>query len=64
MIELLTTHDPVRLSYLRWRLAEAGIETEVFDAGSPWPGAFPSRLMVAQDDHARAEQIVAEAERG
>ncbi len=58
MREVLRTNDLVLLSYAAHVLAEAGIEATVFDAhmsaveGSI--GAFPRRLMVPDDDVARA----------
>ena len=58
MKEVLRTNDLVLLSYATHVLAEAGIEAHVFDAhmsaveGSI--GAFPRRLMVQDDDIARA----------
>jgi hypothetical protein len=58
MKEVLRTNDLVLLSYATHVLAEAGIETHVFDAhisaveGSI--GAFPRRLMVPEEDFARA----------
>ena len=58
MKEVLRTNDLVLLSYASHVLAEAGIEAVVFDAhmsaveGSI--GAFPRRLMVQDEDHARA----------
>lgn len=60
MKELLSTSDPVRLSYLQATLADAGIGSVVFDAGAGaiWPGAFPSRLMVDEADASRARWIV------
>lgn len=60
-----TTTDPVRLSFLRALLADAGIGTVVLDAhisaveGSI--GAFPRRLAVAADDEAHARAVLAEA---
>ncbi len=62
MIEVANTSDPVRLSYLRAALAEARIASVVFDAAAPWPGAIPSRLMVADQDGWMARRIVADAE--
>jgi hypothetical protein len=66
MVELLNTSDAVRLSFLRAVLADAGIETQVFDAGagSLWGAAIASRLMVDEDDLAQAKRLIAEAERG
>ena len=58
MRELLTTTDPVRLSIVRTVLGEAGIETYVFDAASPWPGAMPARLMISDDDEALARRVL------
>lgn len=65
MRELLRTTDPVRLSWLTALLAEQRIAAVVFDThmsvleGSA--GAIPRRLMVADDDHAAALQILREA---
>ncbi len=58
MVEILTTSDPVRLSFLQALLADAGIESFVFDGQGPWPGAIPSRLMVSADDEAAARQVL------
>jgi hypothetical protein len=65
MVELLATSDPVRLSFLRAVLKDAGIETAVFDAGagSLWGSAITSRLMVEDDDLNQAKRLMAEAER-
>jgi hypothetical protein len=58
MKEVLRTNDLVLLSYATHVLAEAGIEALVFDAhmsaveGSI--GAFPRRLMVKEEDIAKA----------
>jgi hypothetical protein len=62
MIELISTTDPVRLSFVRSVLAQAGIEALVFDANAPWPGAIPNRLMVADADAPRARQLLADME--
>lgn len=58
MIELLVTSDPVRLSFLQSLLADAGVESFVFDGEGPWPGAIPSRLMVSSDDEAAARRVL------
>ena len=58
MIELLETSDPIRLSFLRALLTDAGIESFVFDSEGPWPGAIPIRLMVSADDEAAARAVV------
>jgi hypothetical protein len=63
MIELENTSDPVRLSFLRSALEAAGIDSFLFDAGAPWPGAIPIRLMVDEDDAPRARRVIAQAER-
>ena len=62
MTEVLNTSDAVRLSFLRAVLEDAGISSVVFDAGAPWPGAIPSRLMVADEDAWMAKRLVADAE--
>jgi hypothetical protein len=58
MKEVLRTNDLVLLSYATHVLAEAGIEALVFDAHmSAVEGsisAFPRRLMVQDDDIAKA----------
>jgi len=66
MIELVSTSNPVRLSFLRAVLTDAGIESAVFDAGagSLWGTAIKSRLMVDEDDLAQARRVIAEAEKG
>lgn len=60
-----TTTDPVRLSFLRALLADAGIATVVLDAHisaiEGGIGAFPRRLAVASADEARARAVLAEA---
>ncbi|HTC17640.1 MAG TPA: DUF2007 domain-containing protein [Stellaceae bacterium] len=67
MKELLRTNDTVRLSWLQALLASAGIETVVLDRhtsiieGSI--GAIPRRLMVADEELARARALLAEADK-
>ncbi|HXA26600.1 MAG TPA: DUF2007 domain-containing protein [Acetobacteraceae bacterium] len=62
---LVTSNDPVRLSFLTVLLADAGIAAVVLDAhtsaieGSI--GAIPRRLMVATEDEPRARRVLAEA---
>jgi hypothetical protein len=62
---VVTSNNPVRLSFLTVLLADAGIETVLLDAhasiaeGSA--GAIPRRLMVAEDDFTRAQRILREA---
>lgn len=66
MRELLRTNDPVRLSWAIARLADAGIESLVFDEHTSIVegsiGAIPRRLMVAERDHLRAAMLLAEDE--
>ena len=62
---LVTSNDPVRLSFLTVLLADAGIAAIVLDAhtsaieGSI--GAIPRRLMVAAEDETRARRVLGEA---
>ncbi len=64
MVELLRTNDIVRLSFLGAVLRDAGVESVVLDEhmsvleGSA--GAIPRRLVVAEEDAARARRILAE----
>ena len=68
MKELIRTNDPVLLSWLSAALAGEGIEALVLDVhtsileGSA--GAIPRRLMVLDEDHARARIILDGAPRG
>ena len=59
------TNDPVRLSFLMALLRDAGIETLVLDgyasAVEGSIGAIPRRLVVADDDEARALRVLREA---
>ena len=63
MKEVCRTNDPVLLSFLSAVLNDAGIPSVLFDQhtsileGSI--GAIPRRLMVDDDDHARAHRILA-----
>lgn len=62
MVELLRTNDPVRLSFVLALLADADIETLVFDAHASVVqgsiGAIQRRLMVVDDDLARARRVL------
>ena len=68
MKELIRSNDPVLLSWLDAALTEAGIEALVLDVhtsileGSA--GAIPRRLMVLDEDHARAQRILDDAPGG
>ena len=65
MKEVLTTNDPVRLSFLRSVLEDAGVNTVVLDSGvaSVLSSLFTARLMVEEDDYNQALRLIAEAER-
>ncbi len=62
---IATTNNAVRLSFLTALLADAGIEVITFDLHASVMdgsiGALPRRLMVADEDLARAQRILAEA---
>jgi len=64
MKAILKTTDPVLLSYARHLLEEAGITHFVFDENMAFTegsiGAFPRRLMVREQDEARARTALAE----
>jgi hypothetical protein len=64
MVEIERTSDPVRLSFLRSVLTGAGVESFVLgeNASALWPGAFQSRLVVAQRDEAAARLALAAAD--
>jgi hypothetical protein len=59
------TTEPVRLGFLQLLLRDAGIASVVLDqhisAVEGGIGVFPRRLAVAEDDHARALRVLAEA---
>jgi hypothetical protein len=65
MRELVTSNDPVLLSYLQVLLNDAGIEVSVFDGNmSAVQGTLPAlqqRLAVAEEDWARARRLLDEA---
>jgi Putative prokaryotic signal transducing protein len=62
---VLKTNNPVLLDFARALLVDAGISAEIFDShmsvmdGSL--GILPRRLMVADDDFARAERVLKDA---
>ena len=64
MRELIRTNDAVRLNWLQAMLASAGIEAVILDThtsiieGSI--GAIPRRLMVREEDEARARAVLTE----
>ena len=65
MRELVTSNDPVLLSYLQVLLNDAGIEVSVFDGNmSAVQGTLPAlqqRLAVAEEDWAQARRLLDEA---
>ncbi len=67
MRELIRTNDAALLSFLQAVLADAGVEAIVLDAhtsvieGSA--GAIPRRVMVADDELAAAERLLAEIQK-
>ncbi len=60
MVEIESTSDPVRLSFLRSVLDRASIQSFVFEpnVGGLWPGAVAARLMVAPQDAAAAREAI------
>ncbi|HEV2163115.1 MAG TPA: DUF2007 domain-containing protein [Stellaceae bacterium] len=66
MKELLRTNDPVRLSWAEALLTSAGIEIVIADRHTSVVegsiGAIQRRILVAEDDLARARALLAEAE--
>ncbi|WP_297696992.1 DUF2007 domain-containing protein [Phenylobacterium sp.] len=62
MIEVAKTTDPVRLHFLKGLLEAADIQVFVFEGGSPWPGAFPARLMVPEAEADMARRLIREVE--
>ena len=65
MKELLRSNDVVKLSWLEALLADAGIDMLVLDTHTSIVegslGILPRRVMVADDDHARARRVLQEA---
>jgi len=65
MKELTRSNDPVLLSWLMSGLDDMGIDAVIFDQHTSIMegsiGAIPRRIMVADDDHRRAEQLLEEA---
>ncbi len=65
MRELLRTNDPVRLSYVRALLGQAGIAFEVFDTHMSIlegnANFIAPRLMVDADDYERARRVLRDA---
>lgn len=62
MIAILETADPVRLGFLRAILEEADFHPFVFGSGDPYPGSYPSRLMVPDSEVELARRLIAQVE--
>ena len=62
MIEILKSHDFVRLGYLQAVLEDAGLHPVVFEGVAPYPGVQPRRLMVPQDEADQARRVLRELE--
>ena len=62
---LVTSNDPVRLSFLTALLGDAGIAAFVLDAHTAAVegsiGAIPRRLMVADEDEQQARRVLRDA---
>ncbi|MGF1649368.1 MAG: DUF2007 domain-containing protein [Hyphomicrobiaceae bacterium] len=68
MKEIVRTNDPVLVNFIGVLLSDAGIETLVADQNMSLMegsiGAFPRRIMVRTQDHARAVSILKDADLG
>ena len=68
MQELLRSNNLVRLSFLTALLADAGIEAVIFDSHTSVAegsiSAIPRRLMVNDEDFARARRVLIESDEG
>jgi hypothetical protein len=64
MVEIESTGDPVRLSFLKSVLDRANIQSFVFEpnVGGLWPGAVASRLMVTEQDQPAARRAIEAAD--
>jgi hypothetical protein len=62
---VVTSNDPVRISFLVALLSDAGIDTVLLDAHASIVegsiGAIQRRLVVAAADESRARRVLAEA---
>jgi hypothetical protein len=65
MRAIVTSNDPVRLSFLLALLRDAGITCVMFDANASIMegsiGAIPRRIMVADDEETQARRVLREA---
>lgn len=62
MIAILETADPVRLGFLKAILEEADFHPFIFGSGDPYPGSYPSRLMVPESEVELAKRLIDEVE--
>lgn len=62
---VVTSNDPVRLSFLAALLADAGIEAMLLDTHTSIVegsiGAIQRRLVVASDDYSKARRVLTDA---
>jgi hypothetical protein len=65
MRTVITSNDPVRLSFLGALLRDAGIDSVLLDAHTSAVegsiGAIPRRLMVLAEDEAAARRVLRDA---
>ena len=65
MVELLRTNDPVKLSWITALLADARIESVIFDTHTSIVegsiGILPRRIMVSDDDITQARRVLSSA---
>ena len=65
MRTVITSNDPVRLSFLGALLRDAGIDSVLLDAHTSSVegsiGAIPRRLMVLVEDEAQARRVLRDA---
>ena len=68
MKEIIRTNDLVLISFAEALLSDAGIETVVLDAHTSMiegsVNAIQRRLMVADDDYARAKSLLTDSQIG
>jgi hypothetical protein len=60
LIAILTTTDAIKLTAIQALLAEAAVESLVFDsaAGGLWTAIIPTRLMIDDEDAPRARRTL------
>jgi hypothetical protein len=63
VIEILKTHDFVRLNYLEAVLRDAGLHPVIFEGVAPYPGTQPRRLMIPEDEVDQAKRLLRDADR-